>query len=265
MSARAAILGLVVVVAACHQEKKTEAVPDASVAPVVTVVDAGVPEKKDEIRAAVLAWSDALDRHDLAALEAIYAPRVDLYGTSVPRAAAIATKKQAFARTPTFKQSIALPIAIEPRGETFVATFVKRSGPDGKLRDANAKLVLARGDGGAIVVTVETDAATEKRGAEASSCEAVAGRVVHALPQVKKLLAEDEKALGKDKHVGGIGPIEDPAGGFTASLGVHHPDRFESQIQYDVDAKGKLTVTVMGEDVTPPAAALAEVAKACAR
>jgi hypothetical protein len=53
------------------------------------------------------------------------------------------------------------------------------------------------------------------------------------------------------------------AGGVSASLGVHHPDRYEAQVWYGVDASGKLTVTVMGEDVAVPPAALASVARAC--
>lgn len=255
---------------------KTEAPADASppvasasAAPAAASVDTTTlprpPTPRDDARNVVLRWSSALDKHDLDTLEKVYAARVDLYGTTVPKSAAIDAKRKAFKATPTFRQSIVGGVALEKKGSEWIATFTKHSGPEASQKDANAKVVLAPGDGGALVVTVETDVASEKKAAAAGSCEGVAGKAVQDLPEVKKLLASDEKALGKDDHMGGMGPDPEPGGGFTAALGVHHPDRFESQVVYGVDAKGKLTVTVMGEDVAVPPATSAAVGKACAK
>lgn len=251
---------LCVVLLACTKPKN-EAKPDDAAPPPATPIASTRPvDASDQARSTVLKWCDALDRHDLAALESVYAPTIDLYGNTVARAAAIDAKKRAFAAAPTFRQSIVGSIALTPDGEAWVATFTKRSGPAASQKDASAKVVVASG-----AVTVETDAPSEKKAAAESSCESVAGKAVQDLPQVKKLLDDTKKALGKDEHLGGMGPDPEPGGGFSASIGVHHPDRFESQVVYAVDAKGKLTVMVVGEDVAVPPEAAERLAKACAK
>lgn len=131
------------------------------------------------------------------------------------------------------------------------------------MSDVKAMIVVVGGQ-----VLVESDAPSEARvkAARAGSCEATAAKVVGDLPTVKKVIADDEKELAgrtDGRSVGSLGPIPDEGGGFSAAIGVHSPERFEAQIWYGVDAAGRLSVTYYGEDVAVPAAALAEVERAC--
>ena len=94
----------------------------------------------------------------------------------------------------------------------------------------------------------------------------LANEVVDALPQVRRAtdaaIKEAEQSDG-GAAFGGIGPTDDGDGGFVSSTGLHTDERFDARIVTTVDRSGKLTVSVLGEDVAIPAAALEAVRAAC--
>ena len=234
---------------------------DASVGPAAASAAPVSSGTEEQAKQMVAAWSDALDKHDVDALAKLYAPRVKFYGKDLPRSTVVDIKRRALGPTSTFHQSIVGPITIAKEGDAFTATFQKRSGTK-TMSDVAARIVIVDQH-----VREESDAPSEARAADTkrSSCEAAAGKAVAALPAVAKLLEDDKKALeGKTgSRMGGLGPLSNDEGGFSASLGVHHADRYEAQVWYEVDAKGKLSVTVQGTDVAVPAAAKATVERAC--
>ena len=229
------------------------------------VSDAETRAAKDLIQA----WSRALDLHDLAALAPMYAPRVMFYGRDVPRAVVLAAKTRALGPGSTFHQSITSDIMVVRADDgTMRASFTKRSGAGSppRVTDVAARVGMVRGDGGALAIVEETDVPSQGRATEMNraGCHLAAAAAVHDLPAVKKLLADTQHEIDahyKDRHLGGWGPI-DEADGFSAALGVDQPERFENMVLYGVHA-GKLTVTVMGEDVEISKDRQEAVAKAC--
>jgi hypothetical protein len=231
---------------------------------------ADVPADAKEARAVVLAWNTALDKHDIVALAGLYAPRVKFYGAGeVTFSALIEGKKRALGKGSTFHQQIVSDLDIaKGDGDSIDVRFTKRSGAP-TLSDVRARLVLARGDAGKLLIVEETDEPSDARAQKraARGCAEIAADVVNDLPQVKKLVADVRKELPKypDRHFGGIGPLDEDDGGFTIGIGVHHPDRYEGLVWYTVKRDGTLTGTAMGEDLDIPAAKKAEVARACKR
>jgi hypothetical protein len=100
-------------------------------------------------------------------------------------------------------------------------------------------------------------------------CQNVAAEAVNGLPEVKRAMAEAEariEASGDKLRYGGIGPQDlNAPEGFTVSLGIHSDERFEDIVNYGVDRRGHLTVTVPGSEVFPPAKVLEAVERACKR
>jgi ketosteroid isomerase-like protein len=267
-----AIIGFAsaLVMAACRSPSAASGSPDASAPPNLerTLLEAAAP-RDDEPRRVVLAWNAALDQHDLATLERLYGDPVMLYGRATSRSALVAAKRRALGGASEFHQALVGEIRLTSTGSsTVAAVFTKRSGNHGKLADVEGKLVLRREDGGAWVIIEETDALTEARRAksEPSSCEAVARTIVEALPVVKqtisRLVRAAEKSGGRARF-GGVGPLDEEGGGFTAGIGLHTDQRFEAEIWYAVDSAGVLRVTVAGEDAAIPADALRTVERAC--
>jgi hypothetical protein len=260
-------LAIAAFVASACSKSAPPAAADASAASTSAASIASAPAEggasatEEAARQVVVAWSDALDRHDATALDQLYAPRVAFYGRDLPHGAVIDIKKRALRATPTFRQSIVGPISIVKEGDALTATFVKRSGGP-PMRDVKARVVIANGH-----VKEESDEATDKRtnSARGAACESAASNAVATIPRVKKLLDDDRKQLASDPEgrMGGVGPIPNDDGGFSASLGVHHADRYEAQVWYTVDRAGKLTVTVLGEDVPVPPLSLASIERAC--
>ncbi len=224
----------------------------------------------ETVRHLVAQWNDALDHHDVTALAALYGPRVAYYGRDTRRSGVLGAKGAALGRGSTFRQEIVGPIEVEAQGDALVASFTKKSGRAGSLRAVRAKLVFAgEGDAGAPRIVAESDESTERTVANAARgrCEAEAARVAMGLPQVKRELAETQKAVDATDGgavFGGIGPIEDDDGSFTASIGIHTDERFELHVGYAVDAHGLMSVfTRSDSDLTLPGAAIAEVERAC--
>jgi hypothetical protein len=217
----------------------------------------------------VRAWSDALDRHDLSALERLYGGSVVFYGHERAKAAVVAAKRAAFERQRGFRQEIVGEIQLENAADGRVsATFAKRSGENAAFSVATAKLVLMPSAQGYVIVE-EADAASLRRATtDRSACETKASEVVNALPEVRRVTTEamrDAEQSDGGARFGGIGPNDDGEGGFVFSLGVHTDERFESRVVASVDRKGALSVLVFGADVPVPAPALRAVQQACRR
>jgi hypothetical protein len=217
---------------------------------------------------AVQAWNDALDRHDLVALEKLYADSIEFYGREQSRLSVIRAKRGAFAKQPDFHQQLigGVEVQAEPGG-TFSASFLKRTDGGGKTLVIGAVLRLVPVADGSLRITQETDVETErKKPSDAvSPCVETAADVVNALPEVKQAVASAQKAAhdsGGSANFGGIGPTED-SDGVSASIGIHTEERFETYAAYSVDAAGHLSVTAGGTDITVPAALLRKVANAC--
>jgi hypothetical protein len=82
----------------------------------------------ESARRVVMAWSDALSRHDVASLESIYAEQVHYYGRPLAKGALLRAKEDALGQAKTFRQEIVGPIVIREEGGGIVASFTKRSG-----------------------------------------------------------------------------------------------------------------------------------------
>jgi hypothetical protein len=203
---------------------------------------ADTPEK--EVERVVRAWSDALDKHDVAALEKLYADPVFFYTKSQPKKTVLAMKKSVLGPTSTFHQQIMGKIEVTTTGKGYAATFTKRSGNGTKLGDTKALLVLS---GTPLAIAEERDAPRP-----AESCETVAASVMWAIPAVKKAMDDVRKNLEKfpDRHEGGIAPMTMEDGTIVMEWGVHHPDRFERIVSYVVYPNGRLDVDAYGTAYT---------------
>jgi hypothetical protein len=222
-----------------------------------------------EERRLVGAWNDALNRHDTKALESLYADRVSFYGERRSKADVVRAKQAAFRAERDFQQQIPGFIDVTRGvGDYSVARFSKRSGRPDHLRETKAKLVLGRGDGGPLRIFEEADEkAAEKQQA---ACETTAAEVVNALPQVKRRLAEAwarvDASNGK-LRAGGLGPQDlDSPEEFSASIGIHGDESFETVVWYRVDREGRMTVGLEDQGtIDLPPAALRRVARDCRR
>jgi len=239
----------------------------ASVTPSATPLRPTPATAEDPAARVVRAWSDALDRHDLAALERVYGASVVFYGRPRTKSAVLAAKRVAFAKQPTFRQELIGDVALERGDDARVtATFTKRSGTDAAFSVDTATLVLAPSPAGYVVVE-EADADSLRRQASSpSACEAKASEVVNALSEVRRATADamrDADQSDGGARFGGVGPNDDGEGGITFALGVHTDERFETRVVASVSRDGVLTVTISGDDVAVPAAALRAVREAC--
>lgn len=239
-------LPLVLLLLACNRtQKEPPAIdagssalgPAASAAPAAS--SAAPSDEKQEAERLVRAWSDALDRHDLDALEKVYADNVVFYklGTK-PRKAVLAMKKAALSGKVPFHQQIIDRPEIQRREGRYEVVFTKRSGYGAKLGDTKALLVVA---GAPLRITEERD-----QPVAATSCEAVASDVAWSSEPVKKAMDAVRKELPKypERNEGGIGPETFEDGTIRASIGVHQPERFETIASYVVYPNGRLDVTV---------------------
>lgn len=234
------------------------------VAPTQKSVDGSVAR----VRAFVTAWSEALNAHNIDALDAMYAARVRIYGQELTREAVLKAKRAALGSQSTFRQSLVSAIRVEKVADGWVAKFAKQSGAAENQKTVNAMLKV-QSMGSTLVIAHETDETTEanlavrKKTPADSKCHKTALAVVETLPEVKAAIADAERgAKSVGGNYGGMGPIEH-AEGFSGALGVHTKERFESYVNYDVDRGGTLTVTIRGEDITIPTMAFQTVMVEC--
>ena len=247
-------------------------------------VDSGGAEpatpSSDPVLSRVYGWNQGLTRRDLTALGELYAEDVCFYGKRMSKAAVLASKERALAADGSFQQQIIGPVEVVPivSGESAIATFVKRSGDPGHLRDVRARLSLknfaidyAHPDApwtiaGENDTTVDSKPALDNCEAEVAHstrnipdpdarCDEAASKVFNELPEVKRALARawaDYAARVKTEPsiaVGGFGPQDNGDGILTVARGLHTNDRFEETAAYRVDrATGGFEVAVTGED-----------------
>lgn len=221
----------------------------------------------------VRAWSDALDRHDLGALEPLYAAHVAFYGrpAPLPRAEVMQLKRAAL-KDGTFRQDIVGDLEFRALREgVWEVRFQKRSGRAGKLSQVRAWLALGENDAGHLVIVRETDDASEHAdaGGADAACATAADQVVFSLPQVKQAWSGALKAAaasGGGARAGSVGSCEPKDDPCVMEYGVHTDERFERYLGYEVDRHtGQLTVDVMATDVQVPKPGLKKVAEACKR
>lgn len=239
---RRALLVIPLLLIACKSNSSGPTpAPSSSIAsPVVSAAPA-----EQEAERVVRAWSDALDKHDVAALENVYADNVVFYKAgSKPKAKVIALKKSALGPQSTFHQQIMDKVAVTKTDKGYEATFTKRSGNGTKLGDTKAQLLLS---GTPLRITEERDAPRT-----ATSCEEVASAIAWEVPAVKKAMDDVRKELPKfpDRSEGGIGPETFEDGTIQASIGVHSAERFERIASYTVYTNGRLDVNVGADDFT---------------
>jgi hypothetical protein len=265
-------------------------------------VDSGGAElatpSSDPVLSRVYGWNQGLARRDLAALDQLYAEDMCFYGKRMRKAAVLASKERALASDGSFQQQIVGPIQVVPivSGESAIATFVKRSGDPGHLRDVRARLLLKNfaidfGNpdapwtiAGENDTTAASKPALDDCEAEAARswrnipepdarCDEAASKVFNELPEVKRALARmraDYAARLKTEPsiaMGGFGPQDNGDGSFTVAQGLHTNDRFEDVAMYRVDrATGRLEVAIPSEDDPHVAASdLRSVQAACKR
>jgi hypothetical protein len=270
------VFGALLAAAACrHETAPPAAKADPSSAVATSVARPPLPATSTSVRpaaaaepaevAVVRAWDAALDKHDLDALDRLYAERVVFYGRPLTKAAVIQAKRAAFAKQSSYSQQIIGEIKLERADDGRVsASFLKRTGDAGKSRTVSAKLLLALGPQG-YRVAEETDEASAARAQP--DCEAKTHEIVEALPQVRRATSDAMKEADQSDGgltFGGVGPSDDDEGGFVVSTGLHSDERFDARIVTSVNRSGALTVTVLGEDVPVPPAALEAVRRACA-
>jgi hypothetical protein len=231
-------------------------------------VSAPVGSADDEAaRRIVRAWNDALDRHELAKLEALYTNNVRFYGTMRSRTAVIALKRAALAKQPAFRQEIVGEISLARGSEGVVrASFMKQSGPPEHVLVSSATLALTPILGGFLIVEEGDEVSAPGANAAPADCESTAAEVTQALPEVKLALeaamAEAERSDG-GANFGGVGPNDDGDGSFSAAMGLHTEQSFQARVAYSVDKSGRLTVMVGADQLVIPREALRSVATVC--
>jgi hypothetical protein len=197
------------------------------------------------------AWNSALNAHDIAKLQNLYAPEVSFYGRNFSREQVAAAKRTALAASPAFKQRLS-DIRIAPDDAGASATFSKASG----AKPVPGRLVVACADGAVYAITTESDAPSDALAAQGhESCEAAMNAVALSLPEVIKQMAY----ATDDAPFGGLTyPTEGKH--YSAALGFHHEDHFEAS--YFLDWMNGV-FTINQGDLQVPAAGLARVRAAC--
>lgn len=217
--------------------------PSASVSAAPSASAANAAPKETHPAAArtealVQAWSAAINAHDAAALGALYADSIDLYGETVTRARAIAMKKAAFA---WHVRDDLDAIAVTDSGR---ATFHKKSTQKGgKVIDVVGYLDVRDGK-----IVAEGDTTTDKNLARAREvgCEDTVLAFVQATPEAKKAAADIETgAKTSPEPVSVAGMVLPPEGDrreWSVSVCENHPDCMLCLHHFLVDpATAKLT------------------------
>ena len=141
-----------VVVLGCHRSTPAPSVnaawSEAGAAPITSSAPSAsasaVPADPDAARVTVVTrWNDAHTSHDSKALEALYAPKVVFYGTSMTNVEAAKKKGAAFAASPDFTQLAGKPVfeASDAPGALW-ARFTKTTNAKGKATDYPVLLII---------------------------------------------------------------------------------------------------------------------------
>jgi ketosteroid isomerase-like protein len=213
------------------------------------------PDEADaqSIHALVGLWNEAINAHDARTLAALYADPVELYGTSMPRARALAAKRASFAKHAKDELS---DIHVSTRGH---AQFRKKStSRDGRVVEVTGYLE-ARETSGRWLIESEGDTTTDANLARAMElrCEAAVDSIVYATAEAKmaiKRINDGLKNARADDPVNLSGMIVPPNPGNAAwSVGIceNHEDRMPCPYSFEVDPH---TAVVTAFDVDGPKA-----------
>jgi hypothetical protein len=228
-------LALLLVLAACHSSPKASPAPDAA-PPAPSAAPSAAP-KEDERLGVVRAWNDALSKHDLDLLGKIYGAHVKLYGKDLTREACVAQKREAFAKTPSYRQTLE-KIQLADEGDHARARFVKISQSLGKARAYDAYLVLAKEDGAWRVVE-ESDKTTDTN--LSRSCEDAVMAAALATKRAKAFLDAPVPPEARDagflSRGGMLMPFDTGDKRYTVALHDNFEDRIVNQVFIEVDPK----------------------------
>ena len=126
------------------------------------------------------AWNEALDSHNVAALEPLYFKNICYYGRVVALGEVLKQKKDALGATSTFHQQIVGDVRfVQSQAGFVVARFTKRSGPAARLRDTQARVVLRRdAEGDELRILEEADDSGPPVDSTADACAQLAWSAV---------------------------------------------------------------------------------------
>lgn len=201
------------------------------------------------LRSNLANWNAALAGRNAAALAALYAPRVDLYGVEITREAAVNTKMLALAKAPDFTQSVG-PAAFDwTDAATPAARFEKKWSQHGKTGSVEA-LLRWKKEGGAWLVAAETDAPSmraaarrKKAGAGAAAtadpCEQALLALVASTAEAKQLLAGPTNPsaghVTNGLEVGALGEGTEELPAMTFRVVEYHPTHNATLGWFEVD------------------------------
>jgi len=199
----------------------------------------------------LVAWNDALNRHDIEALARFYGPQVRFYGQSKTSTDVAALKQTALTKQPNFRQRID-HLRVNRDGARVVIEFEKWSGPT-LGSQASGRVAFETVDGKFLIVE-ETDAPTEQRWGKhrSESCSDVAFDIA----AVQETIIADRERVAREMpnaRPGGI-TYEESAKSLDAAVGYFLPERFETRWSVRVE-QGVLiiqdTLTQHNLSVTP--------------
>jgi ketosteroid isomerase-like protein len=213
----------------------------------------------------VHAWNEALSRHDLEALGALYAAQVLFYGTNLTRDACVQAKREAFRKTPDYRQKLRDDrVTIEPIDAEHVrARFTKISSASGKDHAFEASLVLSHEDG-QWRIAEESDQATDSR--HAQTCEDAVMSAAMSTPPARAFLDAPVPAEAVDagflSRGGMVYPRNEGETRYTVALHSSFTDRMANEVWLEVDPKTGTVYQDTGR-VRAEAALESAVVRAC--
>ena len=186
-------------------------------------------------------WNDALSRHDLDALEALYSAQVLFYGTSLAREACIRAKREAFRKTPDYRQKLRDDrVTIEHIDADHVrARFTKISSASGEDHAFEASLVLVREEG-QWRIAEESDQATERR-TTPEACETAVMSLATSTAPARAFfdapVSEAAVDAGFISRGGIVYPREGGEARYKVALHSNFTDRVANEVWLEVDPK----------------------------
>ena len=246
--------------------KKTPAAPDAAAAIASATASTSAPAASVSIglviapkpvgdrMTIVQAWNDATNAHDATKLSALYADDVELYGTVMTRAKAVAIKQAAFAKHDRDDLDY-LTISNDRAG------FVKKSkAKDGKVITVSGYLVIDD----SMKITAEGDMTTDANlvRKKSNQCVDAIAALVASTPEGKAAGADIPRASAwKDDRAADPWHVQYFTYGGTMPDGTRVvlccPDEFE------VDSNTYVVTQRGGKVVTPDPAAVAKASALC--
>jgi hypothetical protein len=270
----AAASPIAAVAMSCHSSSQVASnSPDARDAPVGPVLSPQLPVPREEreeegafaeAKAALIAWNDATNAHDLQRLASLYDEQVFYYGAYLPKSAVLASKAHAFKVITAYHQEISE--VVSDRGEFGNGVdFTKSWGPPDHVRSLRAKIGFRAYDAGSYVIAQETDEPTENaKDLPSTECDWVVYKSVMFLPFVEKRVhAAYDEARDAGLDLGNTGPEADGRGGTMWSFGFGSGPPSKEIVAWVLRRNGEIRLTVDGKVIAMPAAERKAIKEAC--